>query len=240
VDEQADPLKPAHGFSMAGFRRGMRAALPLLIGLAPFGLVVGVVSQGRGLGLGETLLMSAVVYAGTAQLLAMELWADPAPVLAAAFAAFAVNVRMVPMGAALAPILDRMRGWRRWLAVGTIVDHSFALGVAEMRAGARDGGFLLGMGVVLWLAWTVIATVGHVFGGLVRLAPGHPLFFAATATFCALLVPLWRGARELWPWLLAAAVALAAARGGLPQPVPLLGGALAGAALAAWRERRPA
>lgn len=236
--EPPDPLKPSNGFSMAGFRRGMRAALPLLIGLAPFGLVVGVVSQGRGLGLGETLLMSAVVYAGTAQLLAMELWTDPVSIFAVAFAAFAVNVRMVPMGAALAPTLDRMRGWRRWLAVGTVVDHSFALGVAEQRAGARDGGFLLGIGVVLWLAWTVIATLGHVFGGLVRLPPGSPLFFASVATFCALLVPLWRGRREVWPWLLAAAVALAAARAGLPQPVPLLGGALAGAALAAWQERR--
>jgi len=238
VDEPPDPLKPPDGCSMTGFRRGLRAALPLMLGLAPFGLVVGVVSQGQGLTLFETLLMSAAVYAGTSQLLTMQLWADPAPLLAAALATFAVNVRMVPMGAALAPVLDRMRGWRRWLAAGTIVDHSFALGVADMRGGARDGGFLLGIGVVLWLAWVLVATLGHVFGGLVRLPAGSPLFFAATATFCALLVPLWRGRRELWPWLLAAGVALAAARLGLPQPVPLLGGALSGAALAAWQERR--
>ncbi|RKK00773.1 azaleucine resistance protein AzlC [Pseudoroseomonas wenyumeiae] len=224
--------------TLAGLRLGMRAAVPLMIGLTPFGLVVGIVSQSKGLSLAETLLMSGVVYAGTAQLLAMELWADPAPLLAACLAAFAVNVRMLPMGAALAPLLDRVRGWRLWLTLGTIVDHSFALGVANMRSGGRDPGFLLGIGLTLWVTWMIFAALGHVLSGAIRLPPGHPIFFAATATFVALLVSLWRGKGELWPWVLAAGLALGAARLGLPQPVPLLSGALGGAALAAWLEGR--
>jgi len=226
-------------FTRVGLRRGNRAAIPLLIGLMPFALVVGVVSQGKGLSLLETLLMSALVYAGSSQLLALELWADPAPILAACLAAFAVNIRMAPMGAALAPWMDKLRGWRLWGTLGTIVDHSFALGVADIRSGGKDAGYLMGIGVVLWTAWILLVGVGHVMGGLVRLPPGHPLFFAATATFVALLVTLWRGlARDLWPWATAALVAVAALRLGLPQPVPLLAGALSGAALAAWRERR--
>jgi 4-azaleucine resistance transporter AzlC len=226
-------------FTGAGLRRGMRASMPLLLGLAPFGLVVGVVSQGKGLSLLETLLMSAFVYAGSSQLLALELWADPAPFLAACLAAFAVNIRMAPMGAALAPWLDKVRGWRLWGTLGTIVDHSFALGVADMRAGGRDAAFLLGIGIPLWTAWVLVTAIGHIMGGIVRLPPGHPLFFAAIATFVALLVALWRGVRkDLWPWLLAAGLAVATARLGLPQPVPLLAGAMAGAALAAWREQR--
>src|SRR5690606_31880002 len=136
----ADALPPEPSpmrviFTAAGFRRGMRAAAPLMIGLAPFGLVVGVMSQAKGLSLFETLLMSAIVYAGSSQLLALELWTDPAPLLAACLAAFAVNIRMAPMGAALAPWLEKLRGWRLWLTLGTIVDHSFAMGVADMRAG---------------------------------------------------------------------------------------------------------
>jgi 4-azaleucine resistance transporter AzlC len=220
----------------AALRRGARAAIPLIIGLAPFGLVVGVVSQGKGLSFVETLLMSGVVYAGTAQLVALELWSDPAPLLATCLAAFAVNVRMVPMGAALAPLLNRLRGWRLGLTLGTMVDHSFALGVAEMRAGGRDPGFLLGIGLTLWWAWMICCAAGHLMGGLVRLPPGHVLFYAATATFVALLVSLWRGTREVLPWTLAALLALGAARLGLPQPVPLLLGAGGGAILAAWRD----
>ncbi len=208
-----------------------------MIGLAPFGLVVGVVSQGKGLSLAETLLMSGIVYAGSSQLLALELWGDPAPVLAASFAAFAVNIRMAPMGAALAPWLDKLRGWRLWGTLGTIVDHSFALGVADIRAGGKDAGYLLGIGLSLWFVWMLVAAIGHIMGGIVRLPPGHPLFYAATATFVALLVPLWRGVkRDLQPWVVAAVVAVGTLKLGLPQPVPLLAGAIGGAALAAWRE----
>ena len=63
-------------------RRGARAAFAITLGLAPFGLVVGVVADARGLSLLETLLMSGLVFAGTSQLVALELWSDPAPVLA--------------------------------------------------------------------------------------------------------------------------------------------------------------
>lgn len=226
-------------FTRDGVWRGARGALPLWIGLLPFGLVVGVISAGKGLSLAETLLMSMVVYAGAAQLLALELWADPAPILAVTMAAFVVNIRMAPMGAALAPWLDRLRGWRLWGSLATLVDHSFALSIAEQRAGGRDAGYLLGLGLSLWVAWVACAAAGHILGGAVRLPPGHPLFFGGIAAFAGLLVPLWRGpARDLAPWALAGAVALAAQRLGIPPPLPLLAGALSGAALAAWREIR--
>nr|WP_305123529.1 AzlC family ABC transporter permease [Roseomonas sp. GC11] len=209
------------------------------IGLLPFGLVVGVISAGKGLSLAETMLMSMIVYAGAAQLLALELWADPAPVLAAILAAAVVNIRLAPMGAALAPWLDRLRGLRLWGTLATLVDHSFALGVAEQRAGGRDAGFLLGIGVSLWLGWQVATLGGHVLGGAVALPPGHPLFFAGIAAFTGLLVPLWRGARrDLLPWAMAAAIAVAAQRLHWPPPLPLMLGALGGAALAAWMEGR--
>ncbi|WBV42637.1 AzlC family ABC transporter permease [Pseudoroseomonas cervicalis] len=228
-------------FTRAGIWRGVRTALPLWIGLLPFGLVVGVLSAGKGLTLAETALMSMIVYAGASQLLALELWADPAPILAVTLAAAVVNIRLAPMGAALAPWLDKLRGLRLWGTLATLVDHSFALGVAEQRAGGRDAGYLLGIGLSLWFAWQMATIGGHVLGNSVALPPGHPLFFGGIAAFSGLLVPLWRGARrDLAPWALAGAVAVAAQRLGLPQPLPLLCGALSGAALAAWLEGRAA
>lgn len=226
-------------FTRAGVRHGARAAVPLYIGLLPFGLVVGVISAGKGLSLAETLLMSVIVYAGAAQLLALELWTDPAPVLAVTFAALVVNIRLAPMGAALSFWLDRLRGWRLWGTLATLVDHAFAMSIAEHRAGGRDAGYLLGLGLSLWLAWQVATVAGHVLNGVVQLPPGHALFFGGTAAFVGLLVPIWRGARQdLLPWALAGLAALAAQRLGLPQPLPLLAGALSGAALAAWNETR--
>ncbi|GGG31526.1 hypothetical protein GCM10010964_19340 [Caldovatus sediminis] len=231
-------LRPS--FTGAGVRRGLRVALPLVVGTFPFGLVVGVASSGRGLSLLETLLMSGLAFAGTAQLVALELWAEPAPLLAAVFATFVVNLRMAPMGAALAAWFDRVRGWRLWATLGLLTDQGFALAATEQRRGlGRDAGFLFGVGLLLWLFWIVAVGAGHALAGAVRLAPAHPLFFAPVAVFVALLVPLWRGVRQdAAPWALAASVALALHGTGLGPPWPLLAGALSGAALAAAREAR--
>lgn len=232
-------LRPS--FTGQGVRRGLRAALPLVIGTFPFGLVVGVASNGKGLSLIEALLMSGLVFAGTAQLMVLELWAEPAPLLAAVFATFVVNLRMAPMSAALAAWFDRVRGWRLWVTLGLLTDQAFGLASTAQRRGIRrDAGYLFGIGLMLWLFWLVSVGSGHVLANAVRLQPAHPLFFAPVAVFVALLVTLWRGPRQdAAPWALAAAVALAVARGaGLGPPWPLLAGALSGAALAAAREMR--
>ena len=231
--------EPRVTFTRHGVLRGIRQAMPLVIGTFPFGLVVGVISDAKGLSLLEALLMSALVFAGSSQLLALELWTEPAPVAAATLAAFVVNIRMAPMGAALAPWLNRLRGWRLWGTLATLVDHSYAMSAAEQRRGGRDAGYLLGVGLVLWAFWIIGVGVGHVFGATVRLPPGHPLYFAAIATFCAILVPVWQGVRrDLLPWGLAAGVSLLAWSAGLAAPWPLLAGALSGAALGAWLELR--
>ena len=179
-------------------KRGARAALAITLGLAPFGLVVGVVADARGLSLLETLLMSGLVFAGTGQLVALELWSDPAPVAAAGLAVLVVNLRMAPMGAALAPVLDRLRGWRLWATLAVLVDNSFALTVAEMRAGRRDPGFLLGASLTMLANWLVTCAIGHSLGALVRLPRGPPAVLRRPPRrLLSLLVPIWRGRTDL-------------------------------------------
>jgi predicted branched-subunit amino acid permease len=226
------------GFTRQGVRRGMRAALAITLGLSPFGLVVGMTSDGVGLSLAETLLMSGLVFAGTSQVVALQLWADPAPILAASLACLVINLRLAPMGAALAPVLDRTRGIRLWGTLLLLVDNSFALTIAELRAGRRDAGYLFGAGFGMWLNWMVMVTIGHVFGTALRLPAGHPVFFAASAAVLALLVQLWRGKTELQPWILAGAVAVMVQGVGLGAPWPVLAGAFAGAGFGAWRDTR--
>ena len=225
-------------FTWAGFRHGLRMVLPMLPSFAPFGLVVGVLAAGEGLSLLEATLMSAMVFAGTSQLVALGAWGSPVPVLAVTLAVFFVNLRMAPMSAALAPWFHGLRGWRLWTSLFTVTDHSFALSVNEMRRGNLDAAFLLGLGVPGWLWWTFCVAVGHLLAAVIDLRPGHPLLFAGLATLCALLVTLWRGRGDLMPWGVAGALALTVHAMGLGQPWPVLAGALGGSAAGAWRDLR--
>jgi 4-azaleucine resistance transporter AzlC len=224
-------------FTASGMRRGARRALPIVIGLVPFGLVCGIASQGAGLSLAEASLMSALVFAGSAQLVALANWGGPAPVVAATLACLIVNLRMALMGPVLAPWLDRMRGWRLWGSLALTVDQNWALSVKELNDGGRDAGFLMGSGLLMWISWIATTAIGQSLGAWIRPPPGHPLFFGALAVFVAMLVNLWRGTGDALPWVVAALVAIVTARL-LPDGAwYILAGAIAGSIAGTLRDR---
>ena len=225
-------------FSRAGMARGAWLCLPLLIGTTPFALVCGIVAQMHGLSVSEATLMSAAVYGGSSQLVALASWAHPAPVLGAAFAAFAVNLRFALMGPVLAPWLDRLRGWRLWGSLFVMADQNWAVAVKEMQAGGRDAGVLFGNGLLMYLAWVATTALGYLLADAIRPAPDHPLFFAALAVFVAMLASLWRGRGDLLPWAVAAVTALAVWRLQPHGSWYIVAGALAGSLAGGWRDLR--
>lgn len=223
-------------FSRAAFLAGARRSLPLQVGVVPFALVVGIVAQGQGLSLLEITLMSAIVYAGSAQLVALGHWGVPAPVLGAALTAFIVNLRLALMGPVIGPWLDRVRGWRLWGSLFLMADQNWALSVAELQAGRWDAGFLFGSGVVMWVVWVGSTAAGHLLGSAIRPPAGHPIFFAAIAVFVSILVLMWRGRRDLLPWAVAAIAAFALSRLLPGSSWHIVGGALAGSVAGVVRD----
>ena len=237
------PLPPASvqpvALTAAGVRRGVRQSLPVLVSLVPFGLVCGITAQGHGLSLQAAMLMSALVFAGSSQLVALSHWdaAGSAPVLAATLSTLVVNLRFALMGPVLAPWLDRLRGWRLWGTLALLVDQSWALAVADMGAGGRDAGVLLGASVAMWGTWVLSTGLGHVLGAAMRPPEGHPLFFAALAVFVAMLCTMWRGRGDALPWAVAAVAATATARLLPGTSWHIVAGALAGSLAGLLRDR---
>ena len=186
--------------------------MPLQAALFPFGIVAGVLAQAHDLSLPSTVLMAAIVFAGAGQVLALGNWGHPVPVAGAIIACVTVNLRMLLMGAALSPWLDRLRGWRLWGALFFLTDHNWAMSITNMRSGGMDAGFFFGSGASLWAGWVTGEVIGWFCGGLVHPPPGHPIYFIALAVFIALLVPMWRGRREAFPWAVAGVTALLVSR----------------------------
>ena len=222
-------------FDLAGALEGARRCLPLALSVFAYGLVFGILARQAGLSPAESVLMSAMVFAGAAQFVALGLWATPLPVAAIVATTRVVNLRHLLMGAALAPLLLRMR--RRSAAYASVffmVDESWALTVGEQAKGSRNGAFLLGSGLAVFVAWVGATFLGRTVGDAVGDPARWGLDFAFTAVLAALLVGLWRGRSDLLPWVSAAAVAVVASRL-LPGNWHILLGALAGSLMGATR-----
>ncbi|HSB81802.1 MAG TPA: AzlC family ABC transporter permease [Candidatus Methylomirabilis sp.] len=68
------PPSPSAGSPSRRLRDGLWATLPLIPGVAVFGVVYGVLARQAGLNLWATLGMSALVFAGASQFIAVSMW----------------------------------------------------------------------------------------------------------------------------------------------------------------------
>jgi 4-azaleucine resistance transporter AzlC len=237
------PAEPAPSrpvvFTRDGFARGFRMATPLALSGVLFSIAFGVLAREAGLSLGETVLMSATVFAGASQMAALDLWSAVPPILVLALATFAINVRHVVMGAALRPWFSKLPSSTAHLSLWFMTDANWAMAMAEHRRGERDAAILIGSGIVMWFGWVSGSVIGHLVGA----ALGDPRVYGVDvvlpAFFALMLTPLWPGRTRAWPWAIAAGVAVAAHMV-LPGYWHVIVGGLAGSLAAAWAERRTA
>ncbi|MDQ2714603.1 MAG: AzlC family ABC transporter permease [Chloroflexota bacterium] len=232
VDEETTNRDEHITFTFAGAFAGMRRSLPLVISDFAVGIVFGVLARRAGLSLVQVLLMSGLVFGGSAQFAALSLWVTPLPVIALLLTTLVVNSRHLLMGAALRPWFVRLPRARAYASLFFLTDESWALAISDFARGGRDAAFLVGSGLALLLAWVSATGIGYVAGALIQSPEQWGLDFAFTAVFVALLVGMWKGKSHLLPWAVAAMVAVAAAHW-LPGKWYILAGGLAGSIVGA-------
>jgi 4-azaleucine resistance transporter AzlC len=120
-------------------------------------LSFGVVATDFGLPALAAVVMSAIVFAGSAQFAAIGIVAAGGGVGAAVLAAALMNSRFVPMGFAVAPSLHGSR-WQRAVEGQAVVDSSWAM--AARGDGRFDRPYLFGHTLVQYVAWVAGTTVG--------------------------------------------------------------------------------
>jgi len=222
----------------AGILLGFRMVLPALPGVIVFAAAFGAAASAKGLTLLEAGLMSALVFAGMSQMVALEAWPHAgaawtwATVAGLTLLTAVVNSRMVLQGASLHPWLSAHGDGLNALQLGLLTDANWLVGERYHAGGGRDLGVLIGAGLALWMMWILFTIPGHLVGALVSDPKRFALDLVMPIFFAALLVPLWRGRRAAVPWVVAGLVALVASYL-LPGHVFIMAGALAGMATAA-------
>ena len=90
------------------FLRGIKETSPMLIGLLPWALILGMQGGQKGMSWLEMLMMTGMNFAGGSEFAAVNLWANPLPILLIATVTFMINSRHILMGAAIAPYMRDM------------------------------------------------------------------------------------------------------------------------------------
>ena len=218
----------------ADIRRGAVEALPLGASAAPWGFVFGLLAQPLMDAL-QTLAMSAYVFSGTAQFVALERWQVDVSIASLLIAVFAVNARYILMGATLAPAFSHAGSGlaARMLTLFMLNDMSWALSMRRMGQGGIGVGFLLGASTVTYLAWIVSSMIGFFVPVPVEAAARWGLDFAVAAALVGLAGGSYTGRRSWLPWAVAAGVA-AIVHKTLPGSLYIVAGGVAGALAAAF------
>ena len=115
------------------FVRGICESGPLLIGLLPFALILGMQGGQKGMSWLEMLLMTGMNFAGGSEFAAVNAWVHPLPIALIAGMTLMINSRHILMGAALAPYLRHLPMKKILPALFFMCDESWAMGMAEAR-----------------------------------------------------------------------------------------------------------
>lgn len=219
------------------FWAGVRAELPLLIGVFPFGMIYGALALNAGLSTTAAQMMSSIVFAGSAQFITTQLVHEvtPGPVIVLTIAV--VNLRHVLYSASLAPYMASLSTRWKTLLSYLLTDEAYAATVIHYE---KDGTtplshwFFLGAGFSLWFTWQLSTALGIFLG--TAIPESWSLDFALPLTFIAIVVPVLKNHPGVAAALSAGIVALLAYS--LPYKLGLLLAALLGISVGTFLEAR--
>ena len=226
----ARDLPSDRDLTRAAIRAGVRDGLMLELAYIPFDLAAGAVMAHAAVDPAISIASGPIIFAGAAQLVAVQLLSSGAAIPLVVLAVFIVNARHLLYSASLEPHLTAWSRKQRLAGAFFLSDPTYALAITrfERPEGAGSKGEQLGYyfaaSIVLWIGWSALLAVGVLFGGLIP--PWVPLELAIPLTFLLLVLPLLKDHAGVVAASVGGIVAL------LAQPLPygfgLIIGAVAG------------
>ena len=212
----------------AAFRLGQRAIVPSLPGAFAWGMVSGVAMVKGGLAVPWAIMMSLLVYAGSAQLAALPLIVAGAPLWVIVATGLITNLRFVIYSAALRPFFANLPTRRRAALGFFMTDFTFTLFMRRAQEGQLPGehrdAWFAGVCTNNWITWQISALTGIIGASYVPTDWG--LEFTGTLALVALVGPSLNARPAIVGAAVAALVALIAHP--LPFKLGLFCGAIAG------------
>lgn len=229
-------IRPRHGFIQI-----LTPALPVVMGYLPIGFAFGVLAVNAGLSAFEAVAMSVIVYAGSAQLMAVSLFEAGINPFSIVATTFIVNLSHLLMSASLSPYLKPWRKAEVAAFAFELTDESFGVHSLRFERGESQPGPTLGINFICQLSWVVGTLLGTLAGGLITDVKPFALDYALPAMFIALLILQIKGGRYLLVAAVAGMLSIVIWLVGVTQWNVLLATLIAatlGAGVETWTKRR--
>ncbi|QSX38448.1 AzlC family ABC transporter permease [Shewanella sedimentimangrovi] len=177
-----------NGSAAGSFWRGTLAVMPLTIAVIPWGILAGSLALESGLSPIQSQAMSAIIFAGSAQLVALGMLKAASGLMAILVTTALITSRhllyAMAMREAISPLPLR---WRLILGF-LLTDELFAI-ANQGKLAKFDPWYALGGGLSFYLGWNLATLAGILAGNAVDNLGSLGLDFAIAATFIALVVP---------------------------------------------------
>jgi 4-azaleucine resistance transporter AzlC len=183
-----------------------RAAIGIGLYAMAFGASFGAISVGSGLTVGQTMVLSLVMFTGASQFAFVGVAASGGSPFAAVPAALLLGVRNAFYGVPVSEILHP-RGFARLWTAHFVIDETTAMAISQATPQAKRYAFWA-TGLILFSLWQLGSLAGALVGRAVNPAD-IGLDAAAPAVFLALLWPMLRRTEARWVALGGALLALA-------------------------------
>jgi predicted branched-subunit amino acid permease len=169
------------------FREGVAEAVPMGIGIAAWGLVAGVAMAKSGMGVPLAILMSVLVYAGSAQIASLPLISAGAPMWVVWATTLCVSLRFMAFSFHYRPYFAQLPRRRRLALSFLMGDSSFALFIRrfpEPEPGRDYQDYFLGSALLTFGVWELSIITGILMGH--GIPASWNLGFAGTMALLAL------------------------------------------------------
>lgn len=164
--------------------------IPITTGIIPFGAVVGTLCSEAKFTFLQAMGMNTMVYAGAAQLAAIDLITKQALIPVVVVTGLVINLRFVLYSAAMSPFLKDSGFFAKLFAAHLLTDQSYAVMSAnqeQLPTNKNAVEFYFGASLCMLLVWQLSVLAGFIFGNFAP--PSWNLDFGVPISFVALLIP---------------------------------------------------
>ena len=175
-----------------------KASLPVMAGYVVLGMGFGILLQSKGYAWWWSLLMSATIYAGSMQYVAIDLLTSAASLITTALMTLLINIRHLFYGISM--LKDyKDTGAKKPYLIFSLTDETFSLVCsANLPNGVEKNKYFLFVSLFNQFYWVFGSVLGSIIGSSLPI-DFTGIDFAMTALFVVIFVEQWESAKNHTP-----------------------------------------